>query len=55
LDLNSKEDFNIFKEWKFNKEDFDVLSKLKNPPGPGIKFESDLIQIEEYSNSLARF
>jgi hypothetical protein len=42
---------NIFKEWKFNKEDFDVLSELKNRLGSGMKFEStDLIQIKGYSN-----
>jgi hypothetical protein len=50
-DLNSKEGLNIFKEWKFNKEDFDVLSELKNRLGSGMKFEStDLIQIKGYSN-----
>jgi hypothetical protein len=50
-DLNSKEGLNIFKEWKFNKEDFEVLSELKNRLGSGMKFESiDLIQIKGYSN-----
>jgi hypothetical protein len=29
-DLNSKERLNIFKEWKFDKEDFEVLSELEN-------------------------
>jgi hypothetical protein len=29
-DLNSKESLNIFKEWKFDKEDFEVLSELEN-------------------------
>jgi hypothetical protein len=49
--LNSKEGLNIFKEWKFNKEDFEVLSELKNRLGSGMKFESiDLIQIKGYSN-----
>jgi hypothetical protein len=51
-DLNSKEDLNICEERKFNKEDFEVCSKLENPLGSGMKFEStDLIQIKEYSNS----
>jgi hypothetical protein len=51
-DLNSKEGLNIYKEWKFDKEDFDVLSELKNWPGSGMKFGSmDLIQMKGYSKS----
>jgi hypothetical protein len=43
-DSNSKEDLNIFKEQKFEKEDFEVLSELENQLGSKIKFESmDLI------------
>jgi hypothetical protein len=54
-DLNSKESLNIFKEWKFDKEDFEVLSELENWLGSGMKFEStDLIQIEGYSTSRSR-
>jgi hypothetical protein len=38
------------------KEDFEVLSKLKNGLDSDIKFESmDLIQIKGYLNSWARF
>jgi hypothetical protein len=29
-DLNSMEGLNIFKEWKFDKEDFHVVSELEN-------------------------
>jgi hypothetical protein len=55
-DLNPKEGFNIFKEWKFDKEDFEVLSKIKNRLGSGMKFElSDWIQIKGYSNSRQGF
>jgi hypothetical protein len=51
-DLNSKDGLNIFEEWKFDKEYFEVLSKLENRLGSGLKFESsDLIQIKGYSNS----
>jgi hypothetical protein len=32
-DLNSKESLNISKEWKFDKEDFEVLLELKNRLG----------------------
>jgi hypothetical protein len=38
-DLNSKEGLNIFKEQKFNKEGFDVLSEIKNQLGLVMKFE----------------
>jgi hypothetical protein len=51
-DLNSKESLNIFKEWKFDKEDFEVLLELKNRLGSRMKFESsDLIEIKGYSKS----
>jgi hypothetical protein len=29
-DMNLEEGLNIFKEWKFDKEDFEVLSEIKN-------------------------
>jgi hypothetical protein len=51
-DLNSKESLNISKEWKFDKEDFEVLLELKNRLGSWMKFESsDLIEIKGYSKS----
>jgi hypothetical protein len=51
-DLNSKESLNISKEWKFDKEDFEVLLELKNRLGSRMKFESsDLIEIKGYSKS----
>jgi hypothetical protein len=37
--LDSKEGLNIFKERKLDKEDFEVLSKIKNRIGSGKKFE----------------
>jgi hypothetical protein len=50
--LNSKEGLNIFKEQKFNEDDFEVLSEIKNRLGSGMRFESsDLIQIKGYLNS----
>jgi hypothetical protein len=50
--LNSKEGLNTFKEWKFVKGDFEVLSELKNRLGSGMKFESmDLMQIKGYLKS----
>jgi hypothetical protein len=51
-DLNSKESLNISKQWKFDKEDFEVLLELKNRLGSRMKFESsDLIEIKGYSKS----
>jgi hypothetical protein len=39
---------NIFKERKFNKEDFDVLSEIKNQFGSGMKFESRDFDFNEF-------
>jgi hypothetical protein len=49
--LDSKEGLNIFKERQFNKGDFEVLLKIENWLGSGMKLESsDLIQIKGYLN-----
>jgi hypothetical protein len=50
-DLNSKKALNLFKEWKFDNKDFEVLSELKNWHGwkwnlnQRIWFKSKNIQI----------
>jgi hypothetical protein len=50
-DLNSKEGLNIFKEQKFNKEGFDVLSEIKNQLGLGMKFESRNFECNKFPNA----
>jgi hypothetical protein len=52
--LDSKEGLNIFKERKFNKEDFEVLSEIKNQLGSEIKFELGDFEFNEFPN-LGRF
>jgi hypothetical protein len=49
-DLNSEEGLNIFKEQKFNKEDFEELSEIKNQLGPGMKFEPRYFDCNKFPN-----
>jgi hypothetical protein len=48
--LDSKEGLNTFKEQKLDKEDFEVLSKIKNL-GSVMNFESRDFDFNEFPNS----
>jgi hypothetical protein len=46
--LDSNEGLNIFKEWKFYKEDFEVLLEIDKRLGSGMKFESRDFDFNEF-------
>jgi hypothetical protein len=53
--LDSNEGLNIFKEWKFYKEDFEVLLEIDKRLGSGMKFESRDFDFNEFPEMFKPF
>jgi hypothetical protein len=53
--LDSNEGLNIFEEWKFYKEDFEVLLEIDKRLGSGMKFESRDFDFNEFPEMFKPF